>query len=77
MTSLVFTSDSLEAALEVTGPVVLHLFAASPAPDIDFTAKLIDVYPDGTAYNLTEGILRTRFRESVWGPSFLICIPTS
>lgn len=63
---LVFTSAPLEQDLEVTGPVRLTLFASSSAPDTDFTAKLIDVYPDGTAFNLTEGIVRASFRRSIW-----------
>lgn len=63
---LVFTSAPLEKDLEVTGPIEIVLYAASSARDTDFTAKLIDVYPDGTAYNLTEGIIRARFRESIW-----------
>jgi predicted acyl esterase len=58
--------------LEVTGPIVVKLFAASTANDTDFTAKLIDVYPDGTAYNLTEGVIRARFRKSVWEPPELL-----
>lgn len=63
---LVYTSEPLANDTEVTGPVTITLYAASSATDTDFTAKLIDVYPDGTAYNLTEGIIRARFRESVW-----------
>ena len=42
------------------------LVAASSAPDTDFIARLIDVCPDGTAYNLTERIIRARFRQSIW-----------
>ena len=61
---LVYTTSALDSDLEVTGPVSLELWAASTAPDTDFTAKLIDVYPDGRAINLTEGILRTRYRET-------------
>ena len=63
---LVFTSAPLAEDLEVTGPVAVKLHAASSARDTDFIARLIDVYPDGTAYNLTEGIIRARFRESIW-----------
>ena len=63
---LVFTSPSLEEDTEITGPVVAKLFAASSCRDTDFIVRLIDVYPDGTAYNLTEGIIRARFRESIW-----------
>jgi hypothetical protein len=48
----------------VTGPVQLELFAKSSAVDTDFTAKLVDVGPDGFAQNLTEGIVRARYRNS-------------
>jgi len=61
---LVYSTPALESDEEVTGPVTLDLFASSTAPDTDFTAKLVDVYPDGRAYNLTEGILRAKFRQS-------------
>ncbi|MBT5709807.1 CocE/NonD family hydrolase, partial [Candidatus Poribacteria bacterium] len=57
---------------EVTGPVVVRLYAASTARDTDFIARLIDVYPDGTAYNLTEGLVRARFRASIWEEPSLI-----
>jgi uncharacterized protein len=61
---LVYSTPPLEKDTEVTGPVSLDLFATSTAVDTDFTAKLVDVGPDGFAQNLTEGILRARFRES-------------
>ncbi len=61
---LVYSTPPLEQDLEVTGPVTLDLFAKSSAVDTDFTAKLVDVWPDGRAINLTEGILRARFRKS-------------
>jgi hypothetical protein len=64
---LVYSTEPLEQDLEVTGPVTLDLFAKSSAVDTDFTAKLVDVYPDGQAINLTEGILRARYRESTNG----------
>jgi hypothetical protein len=64
---LVYSTPPLEQSLEVTGPVTLDLFARSSAVDTDFTAKLVDVGPDGTAINLTEGILRARYRESTTG----------
>jgi len=63
---LVYTTEPLERDIEVTGPVVLKLHAASSAPDTDFTAKLTDVYPDGRSINITEGIVRARFREREW-----------
>jgi putative CocE/NonD family hydrolase len=61
---LVYSTQPLSDDLEVTGPVSLDLFAKSSAVDTDFTAKLVDVWPDGKAINITEGILRARFRES-------------
>lgn len=66
---LVYTSDPLESDLEVTGPITMRLFAASSAPDTDFMAKLVDVRPNGYAHNLAEGVVRTRFRESLSKPT--------
>jgi putative CocE/NonD family hydrolase len=57
--------------MEVTGPVSLELYAKSSAVDTDFTAKLVDVWPDGFAQNLTEGILRARYRESQEAPRLI------
>ena len=51
--------------MEVTGPVTLELYISSSAFDTDFTGKFIDVSPDGYAKNLTEGILRARYRNSM------------
>jgi putative CocE/NonD family hydrolase len=61
---LVYSTPPLDEDLEVTGPVTLDLYAKSSAADTDFTAKLVDVWPTGFAQNLTEGILRARYRES-------------
>jgi putative CocE/NonD family hydrolase len=63
---LVYTSKPLEKDMEVTGPVEVELWAKSSAPDTDFTAKLVDVWPDGKAYNITQGVVRARYRESVF-----------
>jgi putative CocE/NonD family hydrolase len=74
---LVFETPPLEGDMEVTGPVVITLWISSSAPDTDFTAKLIDVhppnadYPQGYAMNLTDGILRCRYRRSWEGPELL------
>ena len=65
---LVYTSPPVTEALEVTGPLVVVLHAASTAPDTDFTAKLVDVSPDGYARNLADGIVRARYRESRESP---------
>jgi uncharacterized protein len=61
---LVYTSAPLETDLEVTGPILVKLWAESSAVDTDFTGKLVDMWPDGPVYNLTEGIVRARYRES-------------
>ncbi len=55
---LVYTSAPLKQDLEVTGPIRVVLYASTSARDTDFTAKLVDVFPDGEARNLTDGILR-------------------
>jgi DNA-binding transcriptional regulator YhcF (GntR family) len=60
---LCYSSGILQEALEITGPVTATLHVASSAPDTDFTAALIDVYPDGRAVGLTDGILRLRYRD--------------
>jgi len=65
---LVFSTPPLDADLEVTGPVTVTLWAASTAPDTDFTAKLVDVDPAGYARNLTDGIIRARYREGTDKP---------
>jgi putative CocE/NonD family hydrolase len=65
---LVYTSDYLTEEVEVTGPVKVVLFAASDAVDTDFVAKLVDVHPDGSSYNMAEGIVRARYRESLGAP---------
>jgi putative CocE/NonD family hydrolase len=61
---LVYSTPPLDRDTEVTGPVTLDLYASSSAVDTDFTAKLVDVWPNGFAQNLAEGILRARFRDS-------------
>lgn len=62
---LVYTTAPFAHDTEVTGPVSLELYASSSAVDTDFTGKLVDVAPDGTALNLTDGILRARYRDSM------------
>jgi putative CocE/NonD family hydrolase len=54
----------MHAALEVTGNIICKLFAASTAVDTDFTAKLLDLHPDGYAQILKEGVIRARYRNS-------------
>jgi putative CocE/NonD family hydrolase len=60
---LVYTSETLEEGIEVSGFIESTLYLASDVKDTDLTIKLIDVYPDGTAYNLDETIQRVRYRE--------------
>jgi uncharacterized protein len=67
---VVFQTEPLKEDVEVIGPIVVTLFAASTATDTDFTAKLLDVYPANTQYptgfdmNVTDGIIRARYRNS-------------
>src|ERR1700722_5460005 len=74
---LVFETEPLASDLEVTGPIVAKLWISSDRPDTDFTIKLIDVYPpnedypDGFAMNVTDGILRVRYRRSWERPQLL------
>lgn len=68
---LVYSTPPLIKALEITGQIELTLYAASTAPDTDFTATLVDVHPGGKAINICEGILRTRFRNSYEEPTLI------
>jgi putative CocE/NonD family hydrolase len=61
---LVYTTAPLETDTEVTGHVVLHLFASTDRTDTDFTGKLVDVHPDGYAQILVEGVIRGRYWKS-------------
>jgi len=60
---LVYTSEPLTEGVEVSGKIEVTLYVSSDARDTDFTVKLIDVYPDGRAFNLDETIQRVRYRE--------------
>lgn len=60
---LVYTSATLTTGIEATGPVEIVLYGGSSAVDTDFTVKLIDVYPDGRAFNVLESIFRARYRD--------------
>jgi len=62
---LVFTSAPLERPLEASGPVSVTLHVATDAPDTDFVARLVDVYPDERAIPITDGIARMRYRDGV------------
>lgn len=65
---LVYTTKPLKHPVEAIGPVQAILYVATSAKDTDFTAKLVDVFPDGYARNLTDGILRLRYRNSLEKP---------
>jgi hypothetical protein len=69
---LVYSSAPFAQDVEVTGPVRVELYASSSAVDTDFTGKLVDVGPDGFAQNLTEGIIRARYRDSPEKSGWLI-----
>jgi len=75
---LVFQTEPLAKDTEVTGAIVARLHIASDRPDTDFTLKLIDVhppnedYPEGFAMNLTDGVVRARYRKSWENPEPLI-----
>jgi hypothetical protein len=74
---LSFQTPSLETDVEVTGPVEMRLWASSSAIDTDFTAKLVDVhppsgdYPDGLAINITDSIIRARYRNGWEKPEMM------
>jgi hypothetical protein len=65
---LVYTSDPLKEGTEVSGPIDVTLYVSSDAKDTDFSVKVLDVYPDGTAYNLDETIQRLRYRDGYEKP---------
>jgi putative CocE/NonD family hydrolase len=60
---LVYSTEPLASDLEVTGPIELILYVSTTAPSTDFTGKLVDVFPDGSAWNVSEGILRRHYDE--------------
>ena len=60
---LVYTSEPFKDGVEVSGPITPALYVSSDVKDTDFTVKILDVYPDGRAYNLDESIQRMRYRE--------------
>jgi hypothetical protein len=60
---LVYTTDAFKEGTELSGPIIPTLYVSGDTKDTDFTVKIIDVYPDGTAYNLDESIQRMRYRN--------------
>jgi uncharacterized protein len=69
---LVYTTPVLTEPVEVTGPIKVKLFAATDGKDTDWTAKLVDVHPDGYAQNLQDGIIRARYRDGREAPASLL-----
>jgi putative CocE/NonD family hydrolase len=63
-----YRSEALSSDVEVTGPLVVTIHAASSATDTDWTAKLVDVYPDGREMLIADGILRARYRDDLGMP---------
>ena len=68
---LVYSGDVLRDGLELTGPMKAEVFLSSNAPDTDVTIKLLDVFPDGRAMNMQEGITRARWRDSFSTPHMM------
>jgi putative CocE/NonD family hydrolase len=68
---LVYMTEPLDVDVEVTGPVQVELYASSSAPDTDFTAMLLDVWPTGFVQRLCDGMVRARFREGMERPSLI------
>lgn len=66
-----YTTPGLKDEVEVTGPLEFHLFASTSARDTDFAVKLVDVHPDGRTYNVAEGIIRARYRRSIFEPELI------
>jgi putative CocE/NonD family hydrolase len=68
---LVYQTELLEQDTEVTGPIQVELYASSSAPDTDFMAMLIDIWPNGFRQRLCDGMVRARFREGMQKPSLI------
>ena len=69
---LVYTSAPLTEGMEITGPVQAKIYLSTDVPDTDITVKLLDVYPDGRAHNLSEGIARAKYRTSYSAPEPMV-----
>jgi putative CocE/NonD family hydrolase len=68
---LVYTNPVLKENLEVTGHIKVILFASTDSRDTDWTAKLVDVYPDGSAFNLCDGIIRAQYHKDPLNPKLV------
>jgi uncharacterized protein len=69
---LCYSTPVLQEDAEISGPLELHIWASTTVKDTDFTAKLIDVYPDGRAFNVASGFIRARYRHSCYSEEFVI-----
>ena len=69
---LVYSTPVLEQAVAIVGDVSAELYVSADVPDADVFVKLVDVYPDGTAYNLAQTALRLRYRSGVGSPAGLV-----
>lgn len=69
---LVYTTDAFKEGTELSGPIIPTLYVSSDAKDTDFTVKILDVYPDGRAYNLDESIQRMRYRDGYDKPEVMM-----
>jgi hypothetical protein len=68
---LIFTSPELAQNMVVRGPIAIDLYVSSTAPDTDFSVKLVDVHPDGKAYNIDDTIFRARYRDGYQKPTLM------
>ena len=68
---LVYMTEPLKEEIEVTGPIRMDLYASSSAPDTDFMAKLVDIWPSGFVQRLCDGMVRARFREGMDRPTLI------
>jgi putative CocE/NonD family hydrolase len=68
---LVYVTEPITEDIEVTGPIRVDLYASSSAPDTDFTAKLVDIWPNGFTQRLCDGMVRARFRNGMDQPSLI------
>jgi len=66
---LVYTTPEMKEPTEITGPIKMELFASTSAKDTDWTAKLVDVQPNGVAQNIQSGIVRARYRDGGGKPA--------
>ncbi|MFD2657637.1 CocE/NonD family hydrolase [Gracilibacillus thailandensis] len=70
---VVYMTPPLDESIEVTGSAKVILWASTDALDTDFTAKLVDVFPDGTAYNLADGIVRAKYQHGESVKNKIVC----